>query len=74
METNVKYLVDEYAKWDRLQKEAKVETEKIKLQLQEMAIAALEDTKLKTVKYYGTNNNVAIISISETVKMAPFLF
>lgn len=74
MDSDIKILVDEYAKWDQLGKEAAVEIEKIKAQLQQRAVSELEDSKLKTVKYYGTNNNVAVITNAETVKMVSYSF
>lgn len=67
-------LVDEFARWDKLTKEAKAEIEKIKAQIQEIAAPALENSKLKTVRYYGTNNNVAIITAPDTVKMVSYSF
>lgn len=72
--SNIQHLVDEYAKWDQLGKAARVETEKIKAQIQELAVPVLENSKLKTVKYYGTGSNVATVTNSETVKMVSISF
>ncbi len=69
-----KQLVDELARWDKLSKEAKVEIDKIKAQIQEIAAPDLENSKLKTVRYYGTNNNMAIITAPDTVKMVSYSF
>ncbi|HWP96434.1 MAG TPA: hypothetical protein VN426_06255 [Syntrophomonadaceae bacterium] len=74
MNDKIKQLVDEYAKWERLIKDGKVEIEKIKAQIQEIAVSEMENSKHKTTKYYGTESNVAIVTKAETVKMASFSF
>jgi len=74
MTADIKQLVDDYAKWDRLGKEARKEIEKIKAQIQKAAVEMIENSKVKTVKYFGTDNNIAIATTSETVKMASVSF
>jgi len=72
---DIKALVDEYAKWDRLQKEAKVIIDGIKASLQEKAVAMMKDTKQKQVEFYGTGSNKAVITEADTVKLvSPTLF
>lgn len=72
--SKIKQLVDDYAKWDSLTNQAKAEIEKIKAQIQELAIPEIENSKHKTVKYFGTNNNVAIVTTAETVKLVSYSF
>jgi hypothetical protein len=74
MTADIKQLVDDYAKWDQLGKEARKEIEKIKAQLQKSAVEAIGNSKVKTVKYFGTDNNIAIATTAETVKMASVSF
>jgi len=74
MSADIKQLVDEFAKWDSLGKQAKVEIDKIKAQIQEQAVSAIENSKNKSIKYFGTNNNIATVTTAETVKMASFSF
>jgi len=71
---DIKQLVDEYAKWDQLLTEAKAEIDKIKAKIQARAAEELENSKIKTVKYYGSNNNVASVGTSETVKLVSFTY
>ena len=72
--SDIKQLVDEYAKWDKLAAEAKSEIEKIRASIQKIAVAEMENSKNKTIKFFGTNNNIAIISTSETVKMVAYTY
>lgn len=71
---DIKMLVDELAKWDQLAKAAKAGAEKVKAQIQELAIPELENSKDKTVKYYGTGSNVVTVTNSATVKIASLSF
>ena len=72
---DIKKLVDDYAKWDRLQKEAKAIIDGIKASLQETAVAMMKDTKQKQVEFYGTGSNKAVITEADTVKLvSPTLF
>ena len=71
---DIKHLVDEFAKWDQLAKEAKAEIEKIKARIQELAVAEIENSKNKSIKYFGTSNNIATVTTAETVKMVSYLF
>ena len=72
---DIKNLVDDYAKWDRLQKEAKVIIDGIKASLQEIAVARMKDTKQKQVEFYGTGSNKAVVTQADTVKLvSPTLF
>lgn len=66
---DIRNLVDEYAKWDRLQKEAKEEVEKIKLALQTEAERMMEDRKIKQVEFWGTGSSKAVVTEAATVKL-----
>lgn len=66
---DLKDLVDEYAKWDKLQKEAKNEVDNIKAELQKKAVELLKDSKLKQIEFWGTGTNKAVITQADTVKI-----
>jgi len=70
----IRLLVDELVKWDQLAKAAKAGAEKVKAQIQELAVRDLENSKDKTVKYYGTGGNVVTVTNSATVKIASLFF
>ncbi len=70
----IKGLVDEFTKWDGLMREAKVEIDKIKAQLQQIALPEIENSKIKMVRYFGSSSNVATIMTAETVKMVSYKF
>lgn len=70
----LKNLVDEYTRWDRLQREAKVEIDKIKAQIQEIALPEIENSKHKSARYFGTSNNIVTVTTSETVKLISYSF
>ncbi len=65
-------IVDEYAKWDKLIEEGKKETNKLKSTIQKAAIEALDNAKVKQVKYWGSETNCATATTSETVKLISY--
>jgi len=68
----IKELVDEYSRWDNLAQQAKQEIEKIKARIQEIALQDLQNTKAQTMRDFGSTNNIATITTSETVKMVSY--
>lgn len=70
----IRELVDEYARWEKLSEDAKKEIENIKARLQKIAEKELENSKNKTIKYFGTSNNIATVTTAATVKMVSFSF
>lgn len=67
---DIKSLVDKYAEWDKLQKEAKDEIDKIKLALQAEAERMMEDKKIKQVEFWGSSgSSKAVITDTATVKI-----
>jgi len=70
--SEIKALVDEYAKWDRLLAEGKIETDKVKTKIQKNAMSDLENAKSKQVKYWGTDSNCATATATESVKLISY--
>lgn len=68
-ELDIKALVDDWARLDKLTKEAKVEIEQIKGKLQAEGLKKLQDTKLKQYEFWGSGPNKATVNTSETVKI-----
>ncbi len=68
-ENNIAPLVDKYAKWDKQIEDGKKETNKIKAEIQNVAVKELGNSKLKQVKYWGNDSNCATATTTESVKL-----
>lgn len=66
--------VNEYAKWDKFQKEAKANADEYKLVIQNKAVAELENRKTKQIKYWGSDQNCATATNTEKVTMISYEF
>ena len=67
MEMTVKQAVDRYAQLQATIDESKKELDSLKVFFESKAEQELEDTKLKTIEYWGTNSKIVVQS-SATVK------
>lgn len=67
MSEKIKEKVDELIKWNKLLKEANPEVNRLKADLLTIGIEDLENTKIKTVAYYGTDTNK--VEVQETEKV-----
>lgn len=67
MEMTVKQAVDRYAQLQATIDESKKELDSLKAFFESKAEQELEDTKLKTIEYWGTNSKIVVQS-SATVK------
>ena len=67
MEMTVKQAVDRYAQLQVTIDESKKELDSLKAFFESKAEQELEDTKLKTIEYWGTNSKIVVQS-SATVK------
>lgn len=67
MEMTVKQAVDHYAQLQATIDESKKELDSLKAFFESKAEQELEDTKLKTIEYWGTNSKIVVQS-SATVK------
>ncbi|WP_275372539.1 hypothetical protein [Clostridium tertium] len=67
MSEKIKKKVDELIKWNKLLKEATPEVNRLKADLLTIGIEDLENTKIKTVAYYGTDTNK--VEVQETEKV-----
>lgn len=68
-EIDIRSIVDEYAKWDKLQKEAKTIVDGLKASIQAAALEMMKNSKQKQVEFYGTGANKATITQADTVKL-----
>lgn len=68
MEMTTKQAVDRYAELQAQIDGAKLELDSIKAYFEAKAEADLEDTKLKTVEYYGSSGSKVVVQNSATVK------
>ncbi|WP_113671217.1 hypothetical protein [Vallitalea guaymasensis] len=66
-------LVDEFTKQHKAQSEAKKEMETIKAELQKRGLKQLEDKNLKTIQFWGNNNNYALVQKTEDVEMQDYI-
>ncbi|ABR46622.1 hypothetical protein Amet_4388 [Alkaliphilus metalliredigens QYMF] len=66
---NIKKVVNELAKWDALMADGRKEMNKHKLSIQNEAASALENSKVKQVKFYGDDSNCAIVTTAEKVEL-----
>jgi hypothetical protein len=67
-------LVDEYAKWDKLATECKIELEKLKGKFQELGVDAMTDTKTKQVEFWGSLPAKVVVTTSESLKVVSHTF
>lgn len=70
----LKTKVDEYVRWNNLLSEAKKEVEKFKAEFQKHGVELLNNTKLKQVEFWGSNNVKVVVTVSETVKLVSYQF
>lgn len=65
----VKKAVNELAKWDALMADGRKEMNTHKLTIQNEAATALENSKVKQVKYWGDESNCAVVTTAEKVDL-----
>ncbi len=68
MEMTIREAVDRFAELQALIDGAKLEMDGIKAYIETQAEADLEDTKMKTVEYYGTHGCRVVVQNAATVK------
>lgn len=66
-------LVDQFTKWHSAQSNAKKIVDKIKAELQRRGLQNLEDKNLKTVQYFGSTKNYALVQKTEKVEVVDYL-
>ncbi|MCC5911342.1 MAG: hypothetical protein JJT76_12975 [Clostridiaceae bacterium] len=65
----IKEAVNELAKWDALMSDGRKEMNKHKLTIQNEAATALDNSKVKQVKFWGDDSNCAIVTTAEKVDL-----
>lgn len=68
MEMTIREAVDRYAELQAQIEGAKLELDGIKAYIETQAEADLEDTKMKTVEYYGSHGSKVVVQNAATVK------